>query len=59
MAASGQSGSLVTLICDSGERYVNTYYSPEWLAAKGIDPAPFEDLLEGVLRGDAPPWPTE
>jgi cysteine synthase A len=31
------SGSVVTLICDNGDRYTDTYYSDDWLAAKGID----------------------
>lgn len=33
MHAKGQAGSLVTLICDGGERYANTYYDSEWVAA--------------------------
>ena len=27
-----QTGSIVTLICDSGERYPDTYYNPQWVA---------------------------
>ena len=30
-----QRGSVVTLICDAGERYGGTYYGDEWLAAAG------------------------
>jgi cysteine synthase A len=26
MKAKGESGAVVTLICDDGERYLNTYY---------------------------------
>src|SRR5690606_28296219 len=37
MRAEGREGSLVTLICDSGERYRDTYYSDDWLARQGID----------------------
>jgi cysteine synthase A len=29
-------GSIVTLLCDGGERYANTYYAPQWLAERGI-----------------------
>ena len=36
MRSKGQSGSIVTLICDSGERYLNTYYNPEWLERNGL-----------------------
>lgn len=27
-----QKGSIVTLLCDSGERYLDTYYNPQWVA---------------------------
>ena len=27
-----QTGSIVTLICDSGERYLDTYYNDAWVA---------------------------
>ncbi len=49
MRKAGQTGSLVTLICDSGERYRQTYYEPAWLAARGLDPAPFEAALSSFL----------
>ncbi|MGY4500127.1 hypothetical protein ACVWYH_004058 [Bradyrhizobium sp. GM24.11] len=39
----------MTLICDSGERYRQTYYEPAWLAAHGLDPAPFEAALSAFL----------
>lgn len=32
MQANGEEGSIVSLICDSGERYLNTYYDPAWLS---------------------------
>lgn len=28
----GQQGSVVTMLCDRGERYEDTYYNPQWLA---------------------------
>jgi cysteine synthase len=49
MRQANQTGSLVTLICDSGERYRQTYYEPEWLRARGLDPAPFEAALSSFL----------
>jgi len=51
MKAAGRLGSLVTLICDSGERYLKTYYDPDWPGTKGLDPAPFESMIEGFLAG--------
>ncbi len=37
MAAAGERGSVVTLLCDGGERYGCTYYDDAWLDARGID----------------------
>ena len=37
MAARGESGSIVSLICDSGERYTDTVFAPDWLAAQQLD----------------------
>lgn len=33
MSEKGEVGSIVTLIADSGESYLDTYYNPEWLSA--------------------------
>jgi len=33
MRSEGQTGSIVTLLCDSGERYLETYYNEAWVAA--------------------------
>jgi cysteine synthase A len=54
MKAEGRTGSLVSLICDSGERYGNTYYNDDWIAAQGLDLEPHERALEAFLKdGDA------
>jgi cysteine synthase A len=39
-------GSLVTLLCDAGERYRDTYFNDAWLTAQGIDPLPAETAME-------------
>ncbi|EGR2506729.1 PLP-dependent cysteine synthase family protein [Vibrio cholerae] len=31
MKRRGEQGSIITLLCDSGERYLDTYYNPEWV----------------------------
>ena len=54
MRKANVAGSLVTLICDSGERYRQTYYEPEWLKARGLDPAPFEAPLSSFLDTGQP-----
>ena len=46
MIERGERGSIVTLICDPGERYLNTYYNPEWIAAEGLDIKPHLSALE-------------
>lgn len=47
MVAEGRSGSVVTLLADSGDRYRDTYFSDEWVAAQGLDPAgPAAALVE-------------
>ena len=53
MKAEGAKGSLVTLICDSGERYGHTYYSDDWIAAQGFKLAPHEQALNAFLDGKA------
>ncbi|MBR0691199.1 PLP-dependent cysteine synthase family protein [Bradyrhizobium manausense] len=54
MRNAGATGSLVTLICDSGERYRQSYYEPQWLAARGLDPAPYETELMAFLETGKP-----
>ena len=46
MLAEGRTGSIVTLICDPGERYLSTYYDADWIAREGLDPRPYRDWLE-------------
>ncbi|MCZ4498577.1 MAG: Pyridoxal-5-phosphate-dependent protein beta subunit [Marmoricola sp.] len=46
MRERGETGSVVTLICDGGERYANTYYDDAWLAANGLDITPYAGTLE-------------
>lgn len=45
MRCAGQSGSVVSLIGDSGDRYLDTYYNPEWIRKQGFD---LEDYLQGL-----------
>lgn len=53
MRARAEKGSLVTLICDSGDRYEQTYYNDAWLAENGLDLAPYEARIEEFLAGGA------
>jgi cysteine synthase A len=47
MAAAGEAGSIVTLLCDGGERYAQTYYDDGWLAGCGIH---WREAAERVAR---------
>jgi len=49
MLAQGETGSVVTLICDGGERYRHSYYDPEWLASRQLDIAPARQRMELFL----------
>ena len=44
-----RAGSVVTLICDNGDRYADTYYSDDWLDSRGIDWRPEYDRLKKVV----------
>ncbi|NMO03920.1 PLP-dependent cysteine synthase family protein [Gordonia sp. TBRC 11910] len=37
MVAQRRAGSVVSLLCDSGDRYAETYYNDAWLAESGLD----------------------
>jgi cysteine synthase A len=54
MREAGRTGSVVTLICDGGERYADTYYSDRWVAAQGLSlDAPLA-CIDAFLAGG--PW---
>lgn len=45
MHNAGVAGSVVTLICDNGERYRQTYYNDAWLERRGYDIRPYIEVL--------------
>jgi len=52
MRLRGERGSIVSLLCDRGERYAETLFDPAWLAPRGIDPLPWKAaLLDGIANG--------
>lgn len=36
MIAAGRTGSVVTLLCDGGDRYAGTYFNDDWVAGQGL-----------------------
>ncbi|SFW11883.1 cysteine synthase A [Pseudomonas sp. NFACC09-4] len=56
MVDAGESGSIVAILCDAGERYATTYYDPAWLEAQGYELSGLMDAVTAsVERGAALP----
>ncbi len=53
MKAAGETGPVVTLICDGGERYAGTYYDDAWLAAEKLDVAGAQKRLQRRVQTGA------
>lgn len=51
MKAAGQQGSIVTLICDGGQRYERSYYSDTWLQENGFHIAPWAEKIRAFMTG--------
>lgn len=55
MAAARETGSVVTLLCDSGERYRSTHLDPRWLAERGLVLGPHLAAMQAFFaRGVSP-----
>ena len=48
MQANGVEGSIVTMMCDGGDRYLDTYYDPEWVAENIGDTSAYAANLPGA-----------
>lgn len=55
MIAQGRRGSVVSLMCDGGERYAGNYYNPAWLNSQGLDPEPHEATIREFFATGV--WP--
>lgn len=55
LKAAGRRGSIVSLLCDSGDRYACSYNDDGWLGERSLDPAPALGLLEEFLATGE--WP--
>jgi cysteine synthase A len=49
MMSNNETGSIVSLMCDSGERYLDTYYDPHWISQAIGDIQPHTDELNQLL----------
>jgi cysteine synthase A len=50
MRAAGRQGSVVTLICDGGDRYADSYYSDGWVAEQGLELGPSTEAVQRFLE---------
>ncbi|QQQ74248.1 hypothetical protein IOD16_23975 [Saccharothrix sp. 6-C] len=44
-----RTGSVATVLCDSGDRHPNTYYDPDWHDRNHVDTAPREETITRFL----------
>jgi cysteine synthase A len=55
MLSRRERGSIVTLICDGGDRYSGTYYSDAWVGDQGLELARYTEAVETFLDSGAFP----
>ncbi|MDP9798833.1 cysteine synthase A [Catenuloplanes nepalensis] len=55
MRAAGHTGSVVTLLCDGGERYADTYFSDSWVTEQNLDLSPHLATIRDFLTSGT--WP--
>jgi cysteine synthase A len=57
MREQGTGGTVVSLVCDAGDRQLRTWHDDGWVAGRGLDPAPWAAVIDRFLatgRWDAP-----
>ena len=54
MREAGQAGSIVTILCDSGERYAHSYYNRDWYLERGIPMVENDGLVAAAVTGETP-----
>ncbi|MCW1250388.1 PLP-dependent cysteine synthase family protein, partial [Acaricomes phytoseiuli] len=57
MIASGERGSVVSLLCDRADRYQMSYCDDSWLAAKGLLPGEYRAVIDEFFSTGR--WPQE
>jgi cysteine synthase A len=50
MRTQGETGSILSLLCDAGERYLGSYFDDAWVAQHMGDCAPARTRLHGQLN---------
>src|SRR5699024_1926882 len=49
MRERGETGSVLTLLCDPGDRYSDTYFDDDWVASQGWELGSWREALERML----------
>ncbi|RRN79869.1 PLP-dependent cysteine synthase family protein [Pseudoxanthomonas sp. SGD-10] len=57
MHEAGQGGSIVTILCDSGDRYAHSYYNLDWYRRHGIEVEQADRAIAAAVAGE--PLPLE
>ncbi len=57
MHQAGESGSIVTMICDDGSRYADTYFNDEWLGKNAYECPPYvKQMMHFYNTGEWKPF---
>jgi cysteine synthase A len=49
MRERGETGSILSLLCDAGERYLPTYHNPDWVQASFGDCTSAQQRVAGLV----------
>ena len=49
MMGNKEQGSIVTLLCDSGERYLDTYYNDDWVSENIGELSVYKEQLDRLM----------
>jgi cysteine synthase A len=55
MREAGRQGSIVSILCDSGDRYAHSYYDPAWYVRQGIDVDAADAQVAAAVAGQGLP----
>lgn len=53
MRDAGRRGAIVSILCDSGDRYAHSYYDPAWYARNGIEVEAADAAIAAAADGGA------
>jgi len=55
MRQAGCSGSIVSILCDAGQRYAHSYYNPAWYAQHAVDIECADEVIATAMAGNGLP----